>query len=107
MNTKDDDWWMIYHGWKYGRIKLDPGRQVLIDKIEWREDGWPHIGSASDTLQKAPVEIKEGSVIDRKSPERRKRMNFLDKVERYFNLRPPYPLYILYDPVLLTRTVLN
>ena len=120
VNTEDDDWWMIYHGWKYGRIKLDPGRQVLIDKVEWTEDGWPHIGSASETPQKAPVEIQQpSSVIDvldvrqssssSSSSQRRttKRMNFLDKVARYFDLRPPYPLYILYDPVLLTRTVLN
>ena len=111
LNTQDDDWWMVYHGWKYGHITRDPGRQVLIDKIKWTDDGWPHIGSASETPQKAPFQIDQGKnfVIDvRQSPPKRtKRMNFLDKVARYFDLRPPYPLYIFYDPVLSTRTVLN
>ena len=55
INTSGDEWWMIYHAYKYGRIGSDPGRQVLIDKIKWSKDGWPFIGSASETPQIAPV----------------------------------------------------
>lgn len=32
------DWWMVYHGYENGFRTL--GRQVLLEPIEWTEDGW-------------------------------------------------------------------
>jgi xylan 1,4-beta-xylosidase len=32
------DWWMVYHGYENGFRTL--GRQMLLDPIEWTEDGW-------------------------------------------------------------------
>ena len=57
VNTVDDEWWMIYHAWRFGKINTDPpGRQVLVDKILWTDDGWPYVGSPSQTPQPAPFE---------------------------------------------------
>ena len=33
------DWWSVYHGYENGYWTL--GRQTLLDRIEWTEDGWP------------------------------------------------------------------
>jgi xylan 1,4-beta-xylosidase len=32
------DWWMIYHGYENGFRTL--GRQILLEPVEWMEDGW-------------------------------------------------------------------
>ena len=32
------DWWMVYHGYENGYRTL--GRQVLLEPVEWTEDGW-------------------------------------------------------------------
>ncbi|MCX2783691.1 family 43 glycosylhydrolase [Microbulbifer thermotolerans] len=32
------DWWMVYHGYENGFRTL--GRQVLLEPIEWTDDGW-------------------------------------------------------------------
>jgi arabinan endo-1,5-alpha-L-arabinosidase len=48
------DWWLLYHSWLFGHLAEDPGRVVLLDKLTW-EDGWPRVGSPSDTIQQAPV----------------------------------------------------
>lgn len=32
------DWWMLYHGYERGFRTL--GRQVLLEPVEWTEDGW-------------------------------------------------------------------
>jgi beta-xylosidase len=34
-----DDWWMLSHGYENGYRTL--GRQILLEPIVWREDGWP------------------------------------------------------------------
>ncbi|WP_243075309.1 family 43 glycosylhydrolase [Microbacterium sp. SS28] len=33
------DWWMLSHGYENGYRTL--GRQILLEPIEWSEDGWP------------------------------------------------------------------
>jgi xylan 1,4-beta-xylosidase len=32
------DWWLVYHGYERGFRTL--GRQVLLEPIEWTDDGW-------------------------------------------------------------------
>jgi xylan 1,4-beta-xylosidase len=46
------DWFMVYHGYENGYRTL--GRQVLLDPIEWTEDGWPRAlgGDLSQALPK-------------------------------------------------------
>jgi xylan 1,4-beta-xylosidase len=39
-----DDWWMVSHGYENGYRTL--GRQILLEPIEWSDDGWPHAGLA-------------------------------------------------------------
>jgi xylan 1,4-beta-xylosidase len=36
---RDDDWWMLSHGYENGYRTL--GRQILLEPIEWTPDGWP------------------------------------------------------------------
>jgi xylan 1,4-beta-xylosidase len=33
------DWWTVYHGYENGYWTL--GRQTLLDRIVWTDDGWP------------------------------------------------------------------
>lgn len=33
--------WMIYHGYKVATV--DEGRIVLLDRLQWSDDGWPYI----------------------------------------------------------------
>jgi xylan 1,4-beta-xylosidase len=32
------DWWLVYHGYEHGFRTL--GRQVLLEPVEWTDDGW-------------------------------------------------------------------
>ena len=46
----DGDWWLIYHSWRYGKLLREPGRVMLLDRIEWHADNntdqlWPRVGS--------------------------------------------------------------
>ena len=34
-----DDWWMLSHGYEHGFRTL--GRQILLEPIDWTDDGWP------------------------------------------------------------------
>jgi len=48
-----DDWWMVSHGYENGYRTL--GRQILLEPVAWREDGWPIApGDLSRELE-APV----------------------------------------------------
>lgn len=49
-------WWMIYHGYENGYWTL--GRQALLERIEWTDDGWlrPLGGDLSRPLTK-PVDF--------------------------------------------------
>ena len=33
------DWWTVYHGYENGYWTL--GRQTLLDRVTWTDDGWP------------------------------------------------------------------
>lgn len=35
---------MVYHSYISGKVRQDPWRIMLIDKIWWTEDGWPVVG---------------------------------------------------------------
>jgi len=50
----EGDWWVVYHSWLYDRLNDAPGRLMLMDKVKW-EDGWPVVGSPSDTPRTAPL----------------------------------------------------
>ena len=45
-----DDWWMLSHGYENGYRTL--GRQILLEPIEWTDEGWPVApGDLSDALE--------------------------------------------------------
>jgi xylan 1,4-beta-xylosidase len=46
------DWWMVYHGYENGYRTL--GRQVLLEPVEWTDDGWPR--AAGGDLS-APIRV--------------------------------------------------
>jgi arabinan endo-1,5-alpha-L-arabinosidase len=52
--------WIVYHAIDIERPRqrqedeINSRRILLIDKIEWR-DGWPHVGTPSDTPRAAPA----------------------------------------------------
>lgn len=39
VEAPDGGWWMAYHGYENDFWTL--GRQMLLDPVEWTEDGWP------------------------------------------------------------------
>ncbi|MCB9604074.1 MAG: family 43 glycosylhydrolase [Sandaracinus sp.] len=44
----------VYHAWERDRIGMSPGRQVLVDRVTWR-DGWPAmLGAPSRRSQPMP-----------------------------------------------------
>ena len=49
-----DGWWMVSHGYEHGFRTL--GRQVLLEPIDWTDDGWP-VAVADDVgaPQRAPA----------------------------------------------------
>ena len=54
-----EDQWLVYHSWLWGRLQPaneEPGRQLLLDELEWGQDGWPRGrgGRPSDTPQEQP-----------------------------------------------------
>lgn len=49
----DGDWWLYYHAWVNGKMNSQPGRLMLMDKIEW-QDGWPVVGVPSDSPRPGP-----------------------------------------------------
>jgi xylan 1,4-beta-xylosidase len=50
------DWWLVYHGYERGFRTL--GRQVLLEPIEWTDDGWFRAlgGDLSGAIRK-PVDL--------------------------------------------------
>ena len=54
------DDWIVYHAIDVNRPRqrqedeINSRRVLLIDRIEWR-DGWPHVGTPSDTPQRVPA----------------------------------------------------
>lgn len=47
------DWVHVYHSWLASSVGGDPGRLVLVDRIDWR-DGWPYM-SASPSSRSQPL----------------------------------------------------
>lgn len=43
------DTWMLYHAYQVN--KEDDGRQVLLDKVLWDEDGWPYVEDGQPSLK--------------------------------------------------------
>lgn len=41
--------WMLYHGYQANRA--DDGRMVLLDRVQWDEDGWPYVAGAQPSLK--------------------------------------------------------
>ena len=53
--ASSDEWWYVYHSWKYDMINVyPPGRVLNIDKMEWGSDDWPSVGIPSDTPVSKP-----------------------------------------------------
>ncbi|CCH88160.1 Glycoside hydrolase [Modestobacter italicus] len=52
------DWWLVYHGYENGYRTL--GRQVLLEPVEWTEDGWLRAlgGDLSEPLPK-PIDLPD------------------------------------------------
>lgn len=54
------DWWSVHHGYESGYWTL--GRQTLLDRIEWTNDGWfRFLGGDLSRAQKKPVQWPRGS----------------------------------------------
>ena len=59
--TQDDngDFWLVYHGYDtdyiLGSYGSSPRRSLLIDKLEWTEDGWPYVKNYGSTKKSQPA----------------------------------------------------
>lgn len=51
--------WIIYHA--YSKQRPEEGREVLMDKLLWSEDGWPYVKdySPSDTAECPVIKVKK------------------------------------------------
>eukprot|EP00051_Salpingoeca_urceolata_P033085 m.18860 g.18860 ORF g.18860 m.18860 type:complete len:574 (+) comp5806_c0_seq1:924-2645(+) len=57
-----DDWVMVYHAWLGGKVLHSPGRNVLVDRVEFGPDGWPVVGRCGNpTADEQPVPFGIGS----------------------------------------------
>lgn len=56
----DRQWWSVYHGYENGYWTL--GRQCLLDRVEWSDDGWPRFlgGDLSAPLAKPRLPARLG-----------------------------------------------
>lgn len=60
----DQNWWSVYHGYENGYWTL--GRQTLLDRIEWTDDGWfRYLGGDLSRSQPKP---RKNSVGDKPQP---------------------------------------
>merc|ERR550532_2380676 len=50
----DGEWWLYYHAWINGKMNSEPGRLMMMDKIDW-QDGWPLVGVPSDGPRPGPL----------------------------------------------------
>ena len=63
--TPNGDSWLVYHAWRYGKIGLNPpGRPMMLDKIQWNQEGWPIVGSPSDAPMPVPICSQTGTNDD-------------------------------------------
>ena len=60
VTDKAGEVWIVYHAIDVHKPRqtqedeINSRRVLLIDRVEWK-DGWPHVGTPSDTPQAAPV----------------------------------------------------
>jgi len=59
---KAGDWWVVYHSWRYAHLDRQPGRVMLLDRLEWNGapevELWPVVwggGVPSDTEREGPA----------------------------------------------------
>ena len=53
VQAPDGSDWIVYHAWKAGAIDRAPGRQLWLDRLEWK-DGAPVVRGPTCTAQDAP-----------------------------------------------------
>lgn len=55
--ASDAKWYVLYHAYEMGY--LNHGRKVLLQRIEWTEDGWPYVLAepAVDAPQPVPAQV--------------------------------------------------
>jgi beta-xylosidase len=39
------DWVHVYHAWRAGKVNQEPGRILLVDRVQW-DQGWPEMRAA-------------------------------------------------------------
>jgi len=61
----DGEWWLYYHAWINGKMNSEPGRLMMMDKIEW-QDGWPVVGVPSDRPRPGPQIRRAGRLFSRR-----------------------------------------
>jgi len=59
LDSPDGKWWMIFHG--YERENRTIGRQVLLQPVEWTDDGWFRI--PNDAEVDLPLSKPAGTVV--------------------------------------------
>jgi xylan 1,4-beta-xylosidase len=75
VSTPDERWYFVYHGYRKDFQSL--GRNMLLEPIEWTEDGWPRapLGTRRGDPMPAPMGVAQKPMIelsdDFKSPELR------------------------------------
>ena len=60
VETESGDWWLVYHSWRYGHLMREPGRVMLVDRLEWHGapglDLWPRVeGSVPSDTDQPPL----------------------------------------------------
>lgn len=60
--------WLVYHAWEAGHVLQDPGRVVLIDKLEWK-DGWPRLKAIDPTNDNQPAPTVHSAAPRTASPQ--------------------------------------
>jgi xylan 1,4-beta-xylosidase len=52
--TGQDEWWFLHHGYRAGDTLR---RQVFLDPVTWRDDGWPLLGEDGTVMTSAPAPL--------------------------------------------------
>jgi beta-xylosidase len=64
VSTSDDRWYFVYHGYRKDFQSL--GRNVLMEPIEWTEDGWPRapLGARRGDPMPAPMGVGQRPMLE-------------------------------------------
>lgn len=60
IEDKEGNWWILYHAYQKDYIGL--GRSLLLERIEWTDDGWFHLKRDGDCT--LPMKKPAGSQVD-------------------------------------------